>query len=41
MACSMLVGCVVAGGWRWGNTSVLQMRVAKSFRNEGELMKMI
>lgn len=29
------------GGWRWGSTSVLQMRAAKSFRNEGELMKMI
>lgn len=28
-------------GGRWGNTSVLQMRAAKSFRNEGKLMKII
>lgn len=28
-------GRVCGGGWRWGNTSVVQMRAAKSFRNEG------
>lgn len=36
-----MLGRVCGEAWRWGSTSVLQMRAAKSFRKEGELMKMI